>query len=226
MELLCLSILPVALAQEEEGILRGMKIKGFPFYIYHDAWNRLNHYCPSGWMGDYGDIKLDENWKKNPAGGKTCIKITYTAEMKQGAGWAGIYWQNPPNNWGTMKGGYDLTGAKKVFFYARGEKGGELIECKIGGITGRYPDSAAATSGVIELSKKWKLYSIDLSDLDLSYISGGFCVVFSKQMNPDGCSFYLDEIYYTDKDKPLKIKAAGTESKEKAKTKKRRRRRK
>ncbi|MBN1899319.1 MAG: hypothetical protein JW827_11125 [Spirochaetes bacterium] len=211
-------------AQEEEEILKGIKIKKFPFYIYTDAFNRENHYIPSGWMGDYGDIKIQQKWTKDAQSGQSCFQIKYTAERKQGAGWAGIYWQNPPNNWGTSKGGYDVTGAKKLFFYARGEKGDELVEFKMGGITGQYSDSSSGTTGPVELTKDWKLYEIDLADLDLSYISGGFCVVFSGQMNPDGCTFYMDECYYSDSDKPLSTKAVETTSSKKKKTSKRKKR--
>ncbi len=188
-------------AQEDE--LKGIKVKKFPFYVYKDAFNKANHYIPSGWMGDYGDIKINARWKKKPKKGKTCFQIKYTAQRKQGAGWAGIYWQNPANNWGTSKGGYNISGAKKLFFYARGEKGGETVEFKFGGITGQYSDSASGTTGPIELTKKWKLYEIDLEDMDLSFIIGGFCVVFSGQQNPDGATFYIDEVYYTDKTKPI-----------------------
>lgn len=181
---------------EDEESLKGQKIKKFPFYVFHDNNSKLNHYYPSGWMGDFGDIKVKENYKKNPKKGKTCIQIKYTAQRMQGAGWAGIYWQNPANNWGTQKGGYDISGAKKLTFYARGEKGDEMIEVKFGGISSQYADSDSDTTGKIELTKKWKNYEIDLSNADLSYISGGFCVVFTSTDNPDGCSFYLDEIQY------------------------------
>lgn len=201
--------------EEEEDILRGLKVKKYPFYIYKDAFHRANHYCPSGWMGDYGDIRIKENWKKNPKEGKSCFKIIYNAKRAQNAGWAGIYWQNPPNNWGTVKGGYDLSKAKKLFFYARGEKGGELVEFKMGGITGKYSDTGMATTGPVELTKEWKLYEIDLTDIELSYISGGFCVVFSAQMDPDGCAFYIDEVYYTDKDRPLSSKKKSRKKKRK-----------
>ena len=44
----------------------------------------------------------------NPFSGKSCFQIKYTAERKQGAGWAGIYWQTPANNWGTTKSAFDL----------------------------------------------------------------------------------------------------------------------
>lgn len=189
---------------EEEEVLKGFKVSQFPFFIYHDAYNRYNHYIPSGWMGDYGDIKYNERWRKDSKVGDSCIQIKYTGQRSQGAGWAGIYWQNPANNWGTSKGGYDLTGAKKLYFYARGEKGGEIVEFKIGGITGQYSDTSSSTTGVIELAKKWELYEIELNDMDLTFIIGGFCVVFAGGANPDGCTFYIDEVYFTKETAPLK----------------------
>jgi len=148
-------------------------------------------------MGDYGDIKLDTGWKENPHGGTTCIKITYTGEQKQGAGWCGIFWQNPANNWGMRPGGYDLTGAKKLVFWARGGKGGEVLaEVKTGGITGEYADTDTASIGPLTLTPEWKEYVIDLTGKDLTYISGGFCWAASAADNPDGFTIYFDDIYY------------------------------
>ena len=173
------------------------KTQELPFYIFEDRGSKANHYVASGWMGDYGDIKFSEAWKENPFSGKSCIKITYSAEGKQGANWAGIYWQWPPNNWGEKKGGYDLTGATRVTFWARGEKGGEqILEFKVGGLTGTFSDSDSASIGPVELTTEWQQFEIDLADLDLSYISGGFCWVTNSMANPDGCIFYLDEIRY------------------------------
>jgi len=167
------------------------------FDVYTDKFNTKNHYIPSGWMGDYGDIKMDDGCLTNPQSGKTCIKIIYTAQAAQGAGWMGIYWQNPANNWGTLMGGYDLTGYKKLVFWARGEKGGEVIaEFKVGGITGAYPDSDSTSIGPITLTPEWKEYDIDLSRLDLSYISGGFVFTAAVRDNPEGFVIYLDNIKY------------------------------
>ena len=60
--LILFAISTILLAQDE-GTLKGMKIKGgFPFYIYTDCFSRLNHYIPSGWMGDYGDLKINDKW--------------------------------------------------------------------------------------------------------------------------------------------------------------------
>ncbi len=168
------------------------------FYVYQDFASRENHYIPSGWMGDYGDMKIVQNCTISPQSGKFCIEIKYdTKKRSQGAGWAGIFWQNPANNWGDMKGGYNLTGAKRLTFWARGEKGGEILnEVKIGGIRGVYSDSDSTAIGPITLTKEWKKYTIDLTGLDLSYISGGFCWATSADMNPGGMTFYFDEIRY------------------------------
>ena len=169
----------------------------FPFYVYKDKVSRENHYCASGWMGDYGAIKINDNWKENPKDGQSCMKWSYSGEPTQGAAWAGCFWQNPPNNWGKIKGGYDLTGAKKVTFWARGEKGGEIVEFKIGGMMGDYSDTTERTTGPIGLTKEWKEYTIDLTDEDLSYMSGGFCwVVAGTDVPEEGITFYLDEIVY------------------------------
>lgn len=168
-----------------------------PFNVYTDKNARGNHYSPSGWMGDYSDIAFTDAWKENPHSGMSCIKITYKPNASQGARWTGMYWQNPPNNWGEKKGGYDLTGAKKLIFWARGEKGGERIEeVKIGGLSGTYPDSDIAAAGPIILTKDWQEYSINLDGKDLSYISGGFVWASNLDVNPNGCTFYLDDIRY------------------------------
>ncbi|MDA7857872.1 hypothetical protein N9A72_00060 [bacterium] len=167
-----------------------------PFNVYTDRMARGNHYIPSGWMGDYGAIKMNEAYKTNPHSGKTCIKFTYTGKSPQGAGWTGVYWQNPANNWGKIKGGYDLTGARELSFWARGATGGEIVEFKMGGITGEYSDSDSATTGPITLTRHWKNYKISLKGMDLHYISGGFVWVTSMMNAPQGMVFCLDDIIY------------------------------
>jgi len=167
------------------------------FNVFTEKWAEDNHYCPSGWMGDYGDIQLDDNSRDNPHSGTSCLKITYNAKGAQNAGWMGIFWQNPPNNWGDQMGGYDLTGYNKVTFWARGQEGGEIIsEFKVGGINGMYFDSDSTSIGPITLTKDWKQYEIPLKGLDLSYISGGFCFSARASDNPQGFTLYLDDIKY------------------------------
>jgi hypothetical protein len=125
------------------------------------------------------------------------VRVDYTNDASQGARWAGVYWQNPPNNWGDVPGGYDLTGAKRLVFWAKGEVGGEYIsEFKMGGISGAYADSDIAGIGPVQLSSEWKQYVIDLGGKDLSSISGGFVWAANLDKNPDGLSFYLDDIRF------------------------------
>jgi len=166
------------------------------FNVFFDEDDPKNHYNPSGWVGDYDAIRR-VSWEENPHSGKNCLRFRYTGRTPQGAGWAGVYWQNPVNNWGDVKGGYNLDGAKKLTFWARGEKGGEIIvRFGIGGIGGIYPDSSKTEMGPIVLEKEWRQYSLDLSDKDISYISGGFYWMTDKTSNPDGAMFYIDDIKY------------------------------
>ncbi|MBL7151829.1 MAG: hypothetical protein ISS89_04490 [Candidatus Omnitrophica bacterium] len=173
------------------------KAEGMPFYVYADGSAINNHFIPSGWMGDYGDLKYDGNAKEDPYLGDTCIKIIYSGQATQGARWAGMYWQNPANNWGNVDAGYDLSKAGKLTFWARGEKGGERIEeFKIGGIMGEYSDSDSAVIGPVILNKEWAQYNIDLNGRDMSYVIGGFCWAANIDNNPSGAVFYLDEIKF------------------------------
>src|SRR5687767_10675340 len=84
-------------AKAEAALLDGTRP---PFHVYQSFRAPGNHFIPSGWMGDYGDIRFDDKWKVDPQGQNTAIKVNYTAAGAQKNGWAGIYWQNPPNNWG------------------------------------------------------------------------------------------------------------------------------
>ena len=173
------------------------KVKFPGLYIYKDAGYKENKYLPTGWMGDTGDLRMSSRCFVEPKSGVSCVKIGYSARQSQGNGWAGIYWQNPANNWGTEDKGFNLTGAKKLKFYIRGEKGGEIIDSfKVGGITGTYSDSADISFGPIILTKKWAKYEIDLKNYDLSHIIGGFCFVVTAESNPDSITFYLDEIVF------------------------------
>lgn len=183
---------------EETGLVgKTAKFVDGAFGVYYDRGDRNNHFIPAGWMGDYGDIKINDNYKENPYSGTSCIQFTYSAEAKQGANWVGIFWQNPSNNWGEKKGGFDLSSATKLTFWARGKEGGERIqEFKMGGIGGTYPDSDSASIGPLDLTTEWQQFTIDLTDADLSYVNGGFCWASNVDSNPDGAVFYLDDIQY------------------------------
>jgi len=168
-----------------------------PFYVYTDIGMRDNHYSPYGLMGDMSALIIDHGFKENPHSGKTCIKVTYDPNRGK-IGWAGVYWTEPANNWGDKGFGFNLSGAERISFWARGENGGEIINNFImGGIQGKqYEDSDSRAIGPIELSKEWKQFFIYVEEADLSNIIGGFCFTITKNNNAMGAVFYLDDIVY------------------------------
>jgi len=185
----------------------------YTFDVYRDGDIVGNHYVPSGWMGDTGDIVLNECYRVDTHTGSTAIRVEYTAEGngphegcegEPPCNWAGVYWQHPAYNWGDRPGGYDLSGARGLTFWAKGEEGGEWISFKAGGIgceSSAYPDSLCPAQPLdpapISLTTTWQVYTIPLSTgLNLNSVVCGFLWAASRQDNPDGATFYLDDIQY------------------------------
>ncbi len=152
-------------------------------------------FAPSGWMGDVGAIKVDANCTVKPKSGKQCMKWTYDISKDSKNGWAGVYWQYPANNWGAKKG-LDLTGHKKLTFWARGETGKEVINITAGGIKGEVPDSFIKELKGVKLSSEWKQYTIDLSNKDMSNVAGGFCWTADSKVNKGTVIFYFGGVFY------------------------------
>lgn len=164
-----------------------------PFYVYADYGSDLNHYFPEGRMGDWEDIKFDDNYQLDPER-PNVIQIIYTPTGSNG--WAGIYWWDPPgSDFGNKDGGFDLSCATKLTFLARGEMGGEKAEFKVGGLNGVYSDSleSPVSTGPIVLTGRWVEYSIDLTGQPLNHIIGGFVWVTN---DPNGGTIYLDDIRF------------------------------
>jgi hypothetical protein len=149
-------------------------------------------FYPSGWMGDgeFDTKYLSFRHEGSTVDGKavTVIRIEYRQGPK---GWAGIYWQYPDGNWG-KKPGKSLLGAKRISFYAKGERGGEIVEFKSGGITDyRYRDSFEKSLGKQPLSSSWTKYVIDLSKENLSSVIGAFAWVAAGSDNNGNIITYI-----------------------------------
>jgi len=154
-------------------------------------------FVPSGWAGDYESVTYDYNSIENPHSGKYCCKWKYSGINKPfSKGWVYIYWQNPANNWGNLGKGLNLSKFKKITFWARGEKGGEVVRFGMGGIKEKFSDSAYIGPRKEVLTKNWKQYILDLQGQDLSCVIGGFLWMVDIKDNPKGCTFYLDQIKY------------------------------
>ena len=163
-----------------------------------------DNFYATGFMGD-GEIKdgnyvvLDETFIEKERPDSSCIKITYKLGPNR---WSGLYWQNEPDNWGDLPG-MDLSnfGYSKITFWAKGIKGGEIVEFKSGGIKtpGKpYKDSFLVTSipKKIRLTSKWKKYSINIGTQKLTSVIGGFCWAANNAGNPSGLIFFLDDIQF------------------------------
>ncbi len=178
-----------ALRADDTSPANGVK---FPFVIYEDQGSTNNHFAPSGWMGNTGGIQADDGCTNNPHGGTTCLRFAYTAPAQ----WGGVVWQDPVNDWGDVPGGWNLTGAARLSFWARGEKGGEIVSFKFGilGADKKYSDSATGESTDLKLSPEWKRYTIDLAGKDLTRVKTGFVWTLSGQGHP--VVFFLDDIRF------------------------------
>lgn len=169
------------------------------FYVYANHDDGCNHFYPSGLMGDHNSISFNTSWSANCHSGDSCIRVSFIAK---GNNFAGLYWLEPENNWGNVpSGGYDLTGATRIIFWAKGENGGEKVKFFAGGVGNNaknpWPDSFSQTStDLITLTGSWKEYSIDLANKDLSHVIGGFGWSIASDDNPNGATFYLDHITY------------------------------
>lgn len=161
-----------------------------------------NMFTASGWMGDgeYGRkyIEFDGAYETEANSEPTCIRIQYTFGPRK---WAGIYWQNKPDNGGDKRGNnYSKKGFSKITFWAKGKTGKEVVEFKAGGVSDsrkQYHDSFEETIGRVTLSTEWKQYTIDLESADLSSVIGGFCWVASSDYNNQKTIiFYIDDIYF------------------------------
>ena len=163
-----------------------------PLVVYDEVTRKAPPYAPTGWMGNAKATKMDPAATDRPHAGKTCIRVDYT----QNDGWAGIVWQHPANDWGNRPGGWDLRGAKKLTFWARGQRGGEVVSFELGllGKDKRFADSARAKLPQVKLGRDWKQYTIDLGGKDLSRIKTGFSCTWAGAGKP--LTFYLDDIRY------------------------------
>lgn len=123
-------------------------------------------------------------------------KITFEAR----GGFGGFCWKNRAGNEGDALGdNLSARGYRRISFWARGEKGGEVAEFRAGGlgnIKTRHRDSFDVSAGKIKLSAGWHDYSIFVKDADLSSVMTPFCVLMYREDNAQDAVVYVDGIEY------------------------------
>jgi serine/threonine protein kinase/tetratricopeptide (TPR) repeat protein len=159
-----------------------------PLRVYHDG--MVMPYQPSGVMGRADKARWTQFSTVSPFEGEHCFEWW----VQPGASWVAVGWMDPPNNWGDRPGGYDLTGASRLSFAARGEAGGESVVVGIGLIdTGDYQDTLRERLR-IQLSTEWQRFEIPLDGLDLSTVRTGFVIESALSEKPQ--TIYFDDIRY------------------------------
>ena len=188
-------------------------------YVYKDYSLTHNHFTQrSKIYGSDDDLvkDMDENYTKKPYSGTSCIRCEQTSRKKDWGGWMFLNgylkeWDRKPKPNDGNKGGagLNLTGANALRFYARGKKGGEVVEfftCGFGydktnkKTVGNPDSSMRKSTGQVTLTRDWKEYIIPLKGANLNYVVCGFGYeVDGKTNGKKDVVFYLDEIRFTGK---------------------------
>jgi hypothetical protein len=192
------------------------------FWLYRNgAMHPKMPFSPYGWMSDGTNlsqiIQMDLECRDNPytviappqPERERCIRLKITWGE---ASWASVAFISGPDSppwWGDSNIGryYDLSTLpkKKLVFYARGEKGGEVIKAQIGALGDKaFGDSLSSpiNSDELTLTPNWTRYEIDLNSVPssgLTNICNGFGVVVersSQSQTPDETQIFLDDIFY------------------------------
>jgi hypothetical protein len=110
-------------------------------------------------------------------------------------GWATVFWQFPPNNWGKegIPGRAIPAGAKKISFYAWGAKGGESVSFGAGL---SMVDSFEMKSPPFTLTKEPKQYSLSLADVNYGDKVISAFMWSTQPAGKDAVTFYVDDIVW------------------------------
>jgi hypothetical protein len=171
--------------------------------VYAGDLDIRNRYIPSAYIGDFADLTVTNNDRSNPPVGTTNIRIDYTPRGPMR--FAGFFWTCPADNFGHVaNAGFNLSGARRVRFFARASNANAQAEFKVGGL-GRgtnpapFPDSFDVTPtnpAVISLGTDWRELTIDLTGKNTSFVISGFFFVTSITQNPNGVSIFLANIVW------------------------------
>lgn len=159
-------------------------------YIYSDKWENG---VPSGYMGDKDGASIDMNdsWSDNPYKGPKCIR--FSSDNKET--WRGLHIQYT-GSWNVSLDDntelIDLSEYDRLEFYGRTDDGYLILQTigvGDGGEIGSYKEDGRSDS-YIELTPKWRKYTLNLKGVDLSRINTMLYLVL-----PEG-TIYLDEIKF------------------------------
>lgn len=173
------------------------------WYVYRDSDSEENHGEWTNWMpAEAKDMKQDFSLtdEKDPFQGSSCIRMSLKFLPPD---WCGLAVSCKADYWGEADddSAFDLRKAQRLVFYARGAKGGERVQVKVG-VLGDKPfgDSAKKPLATpqLTLSKSWRRYELKARpDVNLSRVVTPFCIVANRANNTDeSITVYFDQIYF------------------------------
>ena len=130
-----------------------------------------------------------------------CHQFTYTRPTPAGSGWAGVYWQSPANNWGTMPGYVIPQGAKSIAFYAWSDQP-SLPATFQAGIAAA--DGFEVQSAGITLTNTPQRFVLSLGGATYTDVVGGFAWT-SNQPSGSAHVIFVDDIVWVDEDVPVDV---------------------
>ena len=159
-----------------------------PFYVYQDG---ETPYAPSGYMGNTSAISVDLTHEDEVYAGTSSLMISYDARKD----WYGVGFMDPPNDWGEVLGGYDISGATKFSFWAKASEDNIKATIGYGLIDANKPFPDTSKKSIeITLTKEWKQYTIKTKKEDLSCIRSGLVLFSSSSLFPH--KIYLDDVVF------------------------------
>ena len=190
------------------------ELKGYleSVYVYKDFGDSENQFTQRALMvgKDASNVRaMNDNWPDAPHSGGSCIRCEIVTAEGDWGGWLFVNGYVPEgssepqlNQADAPNQGMNLLGASELRFWARGEKGGEMVQFLLGGFRvgtdSPYPDSCdTQRTEYIRLNTEWTEYTIDLAHIDTSYLICGFGFAMSGSESGDADNvFYLDDIRY------------------------------
>ena len=198
--------IPMIIAVMALGLITSTSIAA-PVYVYKDANYKENKGVWGNIMpaiaAEKDSVRFKTFVEPGVDGKGTAVKITF--DLEQPPHWAGLVVPVKQDYWGETPApgaGLDLSKAKKLIFWAKGESGGEQIQVKAAFISNQpYGDSAEipiVSDEWLTLTKDWQKHEIVIADSSqLKRVITPFAIIANEAHNASGkIVIYVDEIYY------------------------------
>jgi hypothetical protein len=133
-----------------------------------------------------GQLDFNSNYRNECHSPPSCIRISSPDRD------ATIIWRYPDGNTGTQSG-RDLTGARKIKFYAKGQNLADPNSpLPVKFTIGAFGGDTANIQRSLTLTSEWELYEMDIpTDKNLHNIAAGFACTI-----PSAGVVYLDDIVF------------------------------